>query len=422
VFAAPAGFPGEHRDTGVTAREVDDAPGPARDLTDLYRELRAARPMSYGQITVRTGLSKAHLSEVFNGRKGPSPDTAQEIAEALGATPEVARRARLHAERLAELNRYRRRNGTAPAAAGGQPPDTPQPAVPSPPPAVPAQGTWHVNQSGTGQMINNYGVVLGDMSIQVVQRSGVVQAFRGLVGFLLRLRLRRWILVGVAVGTAVAGAVTSTVLVTHRQPAGATASRHPTATLAARFQPLDASGDPAYPLAVSGTELTIHSATSFDHLYGAWLPGTSCTTDVSYDVRLDAPEVGTGGTPGAYGYAVGPQGTVKDSQPYGWSMDHRWDPPGNNQDGPGFFFAPVTISDTDRWDVPPGRTAPDPRRWHHVHAYTDGTVNRIEVDGTSVGALSAGTGCGVLLFRVWGGATAHIDHLVVTHPSAAPGR
>ena len=132
--------------------EPEEPPGPTSELVDLYRELRVGRPASLGQLAIRTGLSKSHLSEVFNGRKVPSPDTSQRIAEALGATPDTALRARLHAERLADMNRHQRRNGASPAEGtplGGSPRE--------------AQHT-----SG-GHMINNYGIVHGNVSIQSIQ-------------------------------------------------------------------------------------------------------------------------------------------------------------------------------------------------------------------------------------------------------------
>jgi hypothetical protein len=54
--------------------------------------------------------------------------------------------------------------------------------------------------------------------------------------------------------------------------------------------------------------------------------------------------------------------------------------------------------------------------------YTDGTVNRVEVDGHSLGPQLNGTGdCGGLILRVWGGATAYFDHIAITHAIASAG-
>jgi transcriptional regulator with XRE-family HTH domain len=125
---------------GTSRGEQAEPPsGPARELLDLYRGLRASRGLSYGQITSRTGLSKSYISEVFNGRKTPSPHTARKLAEALGATATVAQRAQMHAEDLAELNRHQRKTARLRPAEGSVIPRRPDQeeagpaAVPAPP-------------------------------------------------------------------------------------------------------------------------------------------------------------------------------------------------------------------------------------------------------------------------------------------------
>ena len=86
----------------------DLAPGPGRELVGLFRRLRARHHLSLGQLSARTELSTGHLSDVLNGWKAPSPDSAARIAEALGADQAMALRARRLAEALHELNRYNR--------------------------------------------------------------------------------------------------------------------------------------------------------------------------------------------------------------------------------------------------------------------------------------------------------------------------
>lgn len=84
------------------------APGPARELVDLFRRLRRGDRTSLGQIAVQTGLSPGHISEVLRGWKAPSPRAAVAIARALGADNAAALKVRRLASDLAELNRYNR--------------------------------------------------------------------------------------------------------------------------------------------------------------------------------------------------------------------------------------------------------------------------------------------------------------------------
>ena len=89
--------------------EPDLPPGPARDLVDLFRRLRRARPMSVGQIANRAGYAPGHVSEVLRGFKAPSPDAAVRIAQALGADDRTVRRVRRRAEELRDWKRIRSR-------------------------------------------------------------------------------------------------------------------------------------------------------------------------------------------------------------------------------------------------------------------------------------------------------------------------
>jgi transcriptional regulator with XRE-family HTH domain len=89
--------------------EPDLPPGPARELVDLFRQLRHARQLSGGQIAIKTGLSPSHVSDVLRGWKAPSPDAAGKIATALGASHDTTLATVRLAEDLRELNRHNRR-------------------------------------------------------------------------------------------------------------------------------------------------------------------------------------------------------------------------------------------------------------------------------------------------------------------------
>jgi DNA-binding SARP family transcriptional activator len=97
--------------------EPDLPPGPAQDLVNLYRRLRAVDSLGVGQVATRTGLAKGHVSDVLAGWRAPSPDTAERIAEAMRAGPADARKARVLAERLHDLNRHQRQRASRPASA-----------------------------------------------------------------------------------------------------------------------------------------------------------------------------------------------------------------------------------------------------------------------------------------------------------------
>jgi len=89
--------------------EPDLPPGPARDLVDLFRRLRAANEMSVGQIANKARYTPGHISEVLRGWKAPSPDAAGRIALALGADQRTVKRARRRAEELRDWKRARPR-------------------------------------------------------------------------------------------------------------------------------------------------------------------------------------------------------------------------------------------------------------------------------------------------------------------------
>ncbi|MEO3863335.1 FxSxx-COOH system tetratricopeptide repeat protein [Acrocarpospora sp. B8E8] len=116
VYGRSVVLAGEMTEVGMARSQRGDPdlpPGPARDLVDLFRRLRSEKRSTNAQLVARTGLAAGHVSDVLRGWKAPSPDTAQQLAEALGATQEIARRARALAEKLAELNRYQRRQARA---------------------------------------------------------------------------------------------------------------------------------------------------------------------------------------------------------------------------------------------------------------------------------------------------------------------
>jgi len=99
-------------------------PGPARDLVDLLRRLRQYRGLSVGQIAVRAGLSRSHVSEVLRGWKTPSPDVAVSIARALGGNEGETSNAHRWAGQARDVRYYQRAAGVTgparPAEAGHQ--------------------------------------------------------------------------------------------------------------------------------------------------------------------------------------------------------------------------------------------------------------------------------------------------------------
>ena len=92
----------------------DLPPGPARDLVDLYARLRRQSGITMAQVATRTTLSAGHVSDVVNGWKGPSPDTAARLATTLRGTDHDIEQARMLAEQLVELNRHNRNRDRRP--------------------------------------------------------------------------------------------------------------------------------------------------------------------------------------------------------------------------------------------------------------------------------------------------------------------
>lgn len=86
--------------------QADLPPGPAKDLIALFQLLRNRRPLTVGQIAIKSHLAAGYISEVLRGWKAPSPNAAEAIARALGADDGTALKARSLAEALAEFNRY----------------------------------------------------------------------------------------------------------------------------------------------------------------------------------------------------------------------------------------------------------------------------------------------------------------------------
>jgi tetratricopeptide (TPR) repeat protein len=68
-----------------------------------------------GQVAVRAGLSRSHVSEVLRGWKAPTPQTAVVIARALGASDSEASRAHEWAAQACELRSYHRTHSALPA-------------------------------------------------------------------------------------------------------------------------------------------------------------------------------------------------------------------------------------------------------------------------------------------------------------------
>jgi transcriptional regulator with XRE-family HTH domain len=97
--------------------DADLPPGPVRDLADLLRRLRQRCGLSVGQIAVKAGLSRSHISEVLRGWKTPSPSAAAAIARALGASEQETSKAHQWAAQAREVRSYYRARGILPPAA-----------------------------------------------------------------------------------------------------------------------------------------------------------------------------------------------------------------------------------------------------------------------------------------------------------------
>ena len=118
--------------TGNSVGELP--PGPGRDLVDLFRRLRTRHGLTNQQAARRARLSRSYVSEVLNGCKTPRPATAAQLAAAMHGTEDEVRRARIWAERQAELENHQRQLTRRQAAPPAHPaPDQPPP----PPPAAP---------------------------------------------------------------------------------------------------------------------------------------------------------------------------------------------------------------------------------------------------------------------------------------------
>lgn len=97
--------------------EPHHPPGPARDLADVFRRLRAYSSLGVGQIARRSGLSSSHISEVLRGLKAPSPAAAAKIAQVMGADENTVIRARRYAEDWEQHRREAARDRSATNAA-----------------------------------------------------------------------------------------------------------------------------------------------------------------------------------------------------------------------------------------------------------------------------------------------------------------
>lgn len=158
--------------------EPDLPPGPARELVDLFSQLRQDRALSVGQIAVRTGLSPGHISDVLRGWKAPSPGTAATVAAALGADGDTATKARHFAEDLAELNRHNRKRtrDADPRAGDGQQPAGPGPAQTAFPGPAPLPERIWFHARATRRMVavgtSVIAAALIALSTQLVQLAG----------------------------------------------------------------------------------------------------------------------------------------------------------------------------------------------------------------------------------------------------------
>jgi transcriptional regulator with XRE-family HTH domain len=95
---------------------MDLPPGPGRDLIDLLTRLAQLSSMNRTSIAQKAGLSPSYLSEIFTGRKTPTPETAAALATAMNASQAEQLAARRYAEQSQELRRHERATDPSPAA------------------------------------------------------------------------------------------------------------------------------------------------------------------------------------------------------------------------------------------------------------------------------------------------------------------
>lgn len=104
---------------------IDLQPGTAQDMVDLLRRLAHVSKLDKASVAQRAELSRGYVSDVFNGRKAPAPDTAVRLVIAMKGNQADQMTARRLAEQLQDLKEHRRTT-TGPQASerhAEQPPD-----------------------------------------------------------------------------------------------------------------------------------------------------------------------------------------------------------------------------------------------------------------------------------------------------------
>jgi hypothetical protein len=103
---------------------IDLPPGPRRELVDLLRRLAHAAELDNASVARSAGLSPSYVSEMFNGRKAPAPDTAARLVAVLKASGPDEMLARRLAEQLQEHKQYERARPPSPGRRTAEPPDS----------------------------------------------------------------------------------------------------------------------------------------------------------------------------------------------------------------------------------------------------------------------------------------------------------
>ena len=152
-----------------------------------------------------------------------------------------------------------------------------------------------------------------------------------------------------------------------------------------------------------GSRLSISSPADSEHQWGGALSGPSrCAAEISFDVRLE------GGNTSYYGFGVAPRGSVVDDQASGGTLLYY-------RDSDGGYIAAWSVLPVPGIGGKGGGAYPvsDPHETRHVVIRAEGPVFDVTVDGTRTGEYAEqASECGVPLFFVWGGATAHFDRIV----------
>lgn len=163
--------------------------------------------------------------------------------------------------------------------------------------------------------------------------------------------------------------------------------------------------DPAFAVTLSGAAITIKTPDSDRAQWGVRLPDHDWCGDgsVSFDATLDKGS-------GMYGLAVVPGGVEDHHTPTGQAMLFY-------RDTDGTFIAAYSSLPTPFIGAAGGGSyavAPLTSTRHITVEITDKTYS-VWVDGTRAGdyATLDTQDCGQLMLLAWGGATAHIDHVVL---------